>query len=134
MGYEAATMRSIARRARVDPRLVRYYFPSKKDLMAEALPGLGLGTQLADAGRPLAAALQEVWREHPVDRRAVVAGGVSSEPAVQRAFIAAASAIAVARRSPEDPSGLTALLAFSHLLGSWMLTRLGGRPHPQPRT
>ncbi len=33
-GYEAASMRSVARRAGVDPALVRHYFPDRADLFA----------------------------------------------------------------------------------------------------
>jgi AcrR family transcriptional regulator len=36
-GYEAATMRGIARDAGVDPRLVHHYFASKEDLFVEAM-------------------------------------------------------------------------------------------------
>src|SRR3982751_5301507 len=37
LGYDAATVRSIARRAGVDPRLVRYYFADKRGLATAAL-------------------------------------------------------------------------------------------------
>jgi AcrR family transcriptional regulator len=36
-GYDATSMRAIARAARVDPALVRHYFASKADLFAEAI-------------------------------------------------------------------------------------------------
>lgn len=36
-GYEAASMRSIARKAGVDPALVHHYFPEKADLFAESI-------------------------------------------------------------------------------------------------
>lgn len=36
-GYDAASMRAIARRARVDPALVHHYFAEKADLFAEAV-------------------------------------------------------------------------------------------------
>jgi AcrR family transcriptional regulator len=36
-GYETASMRSIARKAGVDPALVHHYFPEKADLFAESI-------------------------------------------------------------------------------------------------
>src|SRR5258708_31545485 len=36
-GYERPSLRSIARRAKVDPALVHHYFSGKADLFAEAL-------------------------------------------------------------------------------------------------
>ena len=36
-GYDAASIRAIARRAKVDPGLVHHYFPDKADLFAEAV-------------------------------------------------------------------------------------------------
>ncbi|WP_062467583.1 TetR/AcrR family transcriptional regulator [Demequina maris] len=36
-GYGAASVREIARRADVDPALVRHYFPSKRELFVEAI-------------------------------------------------------------------------------------------------
>ena len=36
-GYDAASFRSIARRAGVDPALVHHYFPAKADLFAESI-------------------------------------------------------------------------------------------------
>lgn len=36
-GYDAASFRSIARRAGVDPALVHHYFPDKADLFAESI-------------------------------------------------------------------------------------------------
>jgi AcrR family transcriptional regulator len=48
-GYEAATMRGIARAAGVDPRLVHHYFAGKEDVFVEAMQFPVRPTQLIGA-------------------------------------------------------------------------------------
>jgi AcrR family transcriptional regulator len=92
-GYDAASVRGIARRAGVDPALVRHYFSSKAELLAAGLvPGgvdprvvvgaLGAGPRDA-MGESLVRTVLGVW-DPPDGRarlRAVLSGTLSADPA-----------------------------------------------------
>lgn len=132
-GYAAATMRSVARRAQVDPRLVRYYFPSKKDLVAEALAAPDLAGMLAGTeGRPRMD-LPALWAEKPTEWRAVVAGALSGEPDLQRPFIEIADVLVSGGGRIRESDKLDAALAFSRLVGIWTLTTLEAQAEHDPQ-
>jgi AcrR family transcriptional regulator len=131
-GYEAATIRSIAQRAHVDPRLVRYYFRSKRALAGEALAEVELGAALA-ADCQLAERSPAVWDRYPLEWSVLVASAVSVEPEVRQAFVQEVGRLVDSVKGPDDPSGLRTLLAFSHLLGIWMLTGLEASPFHDPQ-
>src|SRR5581483_11622023 len=90
LGYDAATVRSIARRAGVDPRLVRYYFADKRGLATAALGAFDLLDALGAENGDLCVRLARVWDRYPVEWRAQVAGAASDDPEVRAAFVAAA--------------------------------------------
>jgi AcrR family transcriptional regulator len=68
-GYERATIRAIARDARIDPSMVMRYFGSKEGLFAAAvsfdlrLPDLG-AVPREEAGRMLAGHFVDMWEEN----------------------------------------------------------------------
>jgi AcrR family transcriptional regulator len=127
-GYDAATVRAIARRAGVDPRLIRYYFADKGSLAAAALGEFDLLDALAAEPGDLCARLVAVWRRRPVGWRALLAGTASADPEVRRALVAALDTLIADARTPDDPDGLHALLAVAHLVGIWMATALPASP------
>ncbi|MFL6073205.1 MAG: helix-turn-helix domain-containing protein [Mycobacteriales bacterium] len=127
-GYDAATMRAIARRAGVDPRLIRYYFADKRSLAAAALGEFDLLDALAAERGDLPAGLVAVWHRRPVEWRALLAGAASADPEVRQAFVAALDTLVAAARTADDPDGLRALLALAHLVGIWMTTALPAAP------
>lgn len=79
-GYDAATIRSIAARAGVDPALVHHYFGAKADLFsaaldaplapARAVPGM-LDDDLEHAGERVARHVLETWEDPAFRRRGV---------------------------------------------------------------
>jgi len=92
-GFDATSVRAVARRAGVDPALVRHYFGSKADLLAAGLvpggvdPRAVVGAVAAgprDAlGERLARLVLDVW-DTPDGRarlRAVLSGALSADPA-----------------------------------------------------
>jgi len=92
-GFDATSMRAVARRAGVDPALVRHYFDSKADLLAAGLVPRGLDPRVVvgavaagsrDAlGERLARLVLDVW-DTPDGRarlRAVLSGALSADPA-----------------------------------------------------
>ena len=92
-GFDATSMRGVARRAGVDPALVRHYFDSKADLLAAGLvpggvdPRVVVGAVAAgprDAvGERLVRLVLSVW-DTPDGRarlRAVLSGALSADPA-----------------------------------------------------
>lgn len=122
-GYAGVTTRSIARRAAVDPRLVRYYFATNDALLAEALGEFDLAGALDGTRGTPPERMSAIWDSHPLEWRAMVAGGVSAEPALRRSFADAAGAFARLRGGRGENADLQALLIFGQLLGIWLLTR-----------
>lgn len=93
-GYEAATLRGIARAAGVDPRLVHHYFAGKEEIFVEAMqfpvrpavvlgPALELG--LDGAGERMARLFFAAW-DAPEQRERVLGllGGAMASPEVAR--------------------------------------------------
>jgi AcrR family transcriptional regulator len=97
-GYDAASVRGIARRAGVDPALVRHYFGSKAELLAAGLVPGGVdphavigglaGGPRGTLGERLARTVLGLW-DPPDGRarlRAVLSGTLSADPAA-RVFV-----------------------------------------------
>ncbi|MBO0819627.1 MAG: TetR/AcrR family transcriptional regulator [Nocardiopsaceae bacterium] len=119
-GYEAMSVRSIARQAQVDPRLIRYYFSGKKTLVLAALDRFG-AIRASAGGSLLEAtvdAVEESWRGSsrgaPASREAsalpetsaswefVTACALSGEPSVRDAAAALIES-ALDGLAPDDP-------------------------------
>lgn len=93
-GYDGATVRAVARRAGVDPALVRHYFEDKPELFAAAMVPVDVDpAQVVPAlveggvdglGERLARAALGVWEDrHGESFRALFAALGSSEPHLQ---------------------------------------------------
>lgn len=133
-GFEAASLRSIARRAGVDPALVHHYFGTKDGLFAaamelpidveEALPAL-IAPGVEGLGERLVRFYLGVWEAPETRDRflAVVRGAVTHEAsaAMLRGFITRQilSRVAAAVEAP-DPQ-LRASLVGSQLVGLSMV-------------
>ncbi|WP_062462536.1 TetR/AcrR family transcriptional regulator [Demequina soli] len=105
-GYGASSVREIARRADVDPALVRHYFPTKADLFIEAVRPL-------HAGDPRISALATVPRE---ELGAAIVGlflGVWDEPEMARRLRALLASIA----ESDDLGPLFASVMMRDVLG-----------------
>jgi AcrR family transcriptional regulator len=122
--YDAATMRSIARRASVDPRLVRYYFPTKESLAVEALGKFDVAAALARTGDRGWPDVVAIWTQRAVEWRAHIASAVSAEPTARSPFVDSVRDLTDRWQGPADPAGLRTLITFSHILGVWMVTNL----------
>jgi AcrR family transcriptional regulator len=128
VGYPRATIRAIARRARVDPALVIQYFGSKDDLLAaclqmpldvaEVLDGLERGP---DVGTELARRALTAW-QHPVVNqgvRTLLRTGMSHDRAADalRVLFTRSVLPVVARLAGEDRTELRAALVGTQLAG-----------------
>lgn len=133
-GFDAASMRAVARRAGVDPALVRHYFGTKADLFAvvselPGRPGEILG-RLFDAGtdglgRRLVALFFTVW-DTPDGRqrmRALIAAASSRVPAGAglAEFLTGEVIGAVAPRLAGEQRRLRAELIASQVVGLAMV-------------
>jgi len=129
-GFDATSVRAVARRAGVDPALVRHYFGSKSDLFVALnglpeRPGQILGA-LFDAGtdgvgRRMVALFFTLW-DTPEGRqrmRALIAAASSREPVGSglAEFIAAEVTGAIAPRLTGPDPHLRAELIASHVVG-----------------
>jgi len=129
-GFDAASMRAVARRAGVDPALVRHYFGTKSELFSvlnelPGRPGELLG-RLFDAGtdglgRRMVGLFFGLW-DQPEGRqrmRALIAAASSREPAGAglAEFIAADVTGAIAPRLTGVQRHLRAELIASHVVG-----------------
>jgi AcrR family transcriptional regulator len=132
-GYEGATLRGIANKARVDPKLVLHYFDSKEGVFeaamdfpfdpAQALPPL-LEPGLDGLGVRLALFFLEVW-DSPAGARAhaLVRSVVASETAasLMRDFASREILGRLAEKLELDHPQLRASLVASQLVGIAML-------------
>lgn len=133
-GYDATSLRGIARAAGVDPRLVHHYFPGgKEEVAAEALAlplrPADLLARLADGppeelGLRLARTFLGIW--DPPERRDVVRGLLLSAASPDGASLlrgffgeAVLARVASLARAPEP--ALAASLAAAQLLGVALL-------------
>jgi AcrR family transcriptional regulator len=129
-GYDATTMRGIARAAGVDARLVHHYFDGKEDIFVSAIgfparPQDILATVLAgppdQIGERLARTIFAIW-DSPEGRNRIVAllsGALSSEAAARmfREFVTRELIGRIAAALQVDRGELRAALAASHLVG-----------------
>lgn len=143
VGYPRATIRAIARRARVDPALVIQYFGSKDDLLAaclqmpldvaEVLDGLdhgaGAGT---DVGTELARRALTAWQQPVVHQgvRTILRTGLSHDRAADalRVLLTRSVLPVVARLAGEDRTELRAALVGTQLAGLAMGREVLGLP------
>ncbi|MER6381977.1 TetR/AcrR family transcriptional regulator [Streptomyces sp. NPDC001118] len=123
-GYERATIRAIAKDARIDPSMVMRYFGSKEGLFAAAvaldlrLPDL---TRLAreDVGRTLVGHFLDLWEENE-ELTAVLRVGATNEAGAERMQgIFRDQLLPVARQVCPDPEQVPARAALcaAQLLG-----------------
>lgn len=129
-GYDATTIRGIARRAGVDARLVHHYFDGKEEIFVTALGFPARPQQVIELvltgpreqlGERLARTLLGVW-ESPSGRERVIAlfsGAMASEAAARmlREFVTRELLGRIAASLEMDRSELRAALAASHLVG-----------------
>lgn len=142
VGYQAATIRAIARGAAVDPALVHHFFGSKEQVFVAAtelpidpatvVPAI-LAGDTATAGERLTRMFLSLW-ENPATRPpllALIRSAVSTErgAAVLREFITSAVlARIVAGLDQPDPQ-LRAALCGSQLVGlAWVRYVIGVEP------
>ena len=129
-GYEAASLRSVARRAGVDPALVHHYFKDKDDLFVQTMhipvnPGEIIAqaatAPLEQMGEALVRALLTIWRK-PAFRTAVTAmirGLISSSSATKilRPFLQKEIFSRLGSRLPEDSAEPRVALVASQIIG-----------------
>ncbi|MFE0100333.1 TetR family transcriptional regulator [Streptomyces sp. NPDC059009] len=123
-GYERATIRAIARDARIDPSMVMRYFGNKEGLFAAAitfdlrLPDLAAAPR-EDVGRVLVGHFLRVWEEAEV-LTAVLRVGITNAAGAERIQdIFKEQLLPVARRVCPDPAAAPARAALvaSQILG-----------------
>ncbi|WP_413455403.1 TetR family transcriptional regulator [Glutamicibacter sp. FR1] len=126
-GYEAASLRSVARRAGVDPALVHHYFKDKDDLFVQTMhirvnPGeiIAQGPAGAD-GRGAGSRLLTTWRK-PAFRTAataIIRGLISSSSATKilRPFLQKEIFSRLGSRLPEESAEPRVALVASQIIG-----------------
>lgn len=123
-GYERATIRAIAKDARIDPSMVMRYYGSKEGLFAAVLDvDLRLpdpaGFDPHDVGRVLVSHFLDMWEENEV-LTAMLRVGVTNQAGAERMQGIFRDQLApVARRACPDPeqAATRAVLCASQLLG-----------------
>lgn len=131
MGYDRATIRSIAGEADVDPSLIYHYFGTKDELFAisidipipptETLRGLFEGDS-GDIGRRLAETFFLIWEEDQARASLLgilrsAMGGEDQAVTAFRQFLTTAVLEQISPLIPGDDSKLRALLMASQLVG-----------------
>lgn len=129
-GFEGVSIRSIARRAGVDPRLVRYYYGTKQQLLLQAVAVERDPRELAEEilsgsrrtlGRRTASALLEHW-DNPrtaVPYRARLSASLTNDEAVgllRDDFVAIFFGTLARAVSPDRPE-LRAAIAAAQVIG-----------------
>ncbi|MFI6354958.1 TetR family transcriptional regulator [Streptomyces sp. NPDC050743] len=123
-GYERATIRAIARDARIDPSMVMRYYGSKEGLFAAAvaldlrLPDL-TGVPQGEVGRALVSHFLGVWEENE-ELTAVLRVGATNQAGAERMQgIFRDQLLPVARQVCPDPEQVPARAALcaAQLLG-----------------
>ncbi|MGW9632022.1 TetR/AcrR family transcriptional regulator [Agromyces sp. NPDC055520] len=134
-GYEAASVRAIARRAGVDPALVHHYFDGKRALVAEVvevplrpdlLVGEALGAPIDELGGRLVRAVVTAWDSAAVRPAAVAAlrSAIGQGPVSRmiREFLRREIMLRIAAAlGDDDEAELRAELAASQLVGIIMI-------------
>lgn len=113
-GYERSSLRSIARRAKVDPALIIHYFESKEGLLREAL------TPPRDPAEVVGAALADVAPERVGEelvRRVIAIWDAPAMTPVLQAMLRTALADEAAMSVLRDQFQRTVLSAVSVLVG-----------------
>ncbi len=130
-GYEKASMRAIAARAKVDPSLIVHYFASKEGLLREALtlpidPRAVLASGLAEVpdeqvGEELVRVVLGVWEQPAVRSRllSLLRTAVSHDlaMAVLRQMLQRTVVAAVARLVDDDSAQMRAELVATQMAG-----------------
>ncbi|WP_462418547.1 TetR/AcrR family transcriptional regulator [Kytococcus sp. Marseille-QA3725] len=130
-GYEAVSLRMVAREAGVDPALVTYYFDSKAELFEHAMrPVLDpdrveelIGSLTTEnCGHTIVAFVLDLWGDELTARRmagtVAAANSQEAESDFMRGFVLDAFLLPIAHRlSPDEPE-LRATLAATVLLGA----------------
>jgi AcrR family transcriptional regulator len=131
-GYEKATIRAIAREARVDPALVHHFYGSKEEVfkaavsdvlapIAEVMGGVGPGADQRQTSERLARVLVGLWEREPTKGALVgaVRAAVTSETAARLLQgIVQEHAIAAVAASTERPDAeLRANLIGATMMG-----------------
>jgi AcrR family transcriptional regulator len=130
-GYERASMRAIAARAKVDPSLIVHYFASKEGLLREALtlpidPRAVLASGLAEVpdeqvGEELVRVVLGVWEQPAVRSRllSLLRTAVSHDlaMAVLRQMLQRTVVAAVARLVDDDSAQMRAELVATQMAG-----------------
>jgi AcrR family transcriptional regulator len=123
-GYERATIRAIARDARIDPSMVMRYYGSKEGLFAAAvaldlrMPDLARVPR-EEVGRALVAHFLDVWEENE-ELRAILRVGVTNDAGAERMQgIFREQLLPVARQVCPDPEQVPvrAALCAAQMLG-----------------
>jgi AcrR family transcriptional regulator len=122
-GYEGASIRSIARRAKVDPRLIRYYFPSKTALVVAAMNGCHIPERLASGS--FVGIIGRIWRNAPDTWESFVTCGLSNEPEVREVVVDTMRSVLDVHGTADETVRLQMLLTIGHTVGGWLVT--GGR-------
>ena len=141
-GYDATSMRAVARSAGVDPALVRHYFAEKADLFAEAVaapmrPDRIIATALAgpresvgeNLVRAILTALDEPGASARVVRVLHTALGQEFAARMLRQFVMREVLRRLARHIGEDDAELRASFAASQVVGL-LVARYGVRIEP----
>ena len=123
-GYEKATIRAIARDARIDPSLVMRYYGNKAGLFAAAvaidpgLPGLTFDSR-EDMGRTLVRHFLTLWEENGEFTALMRVGATDAAAAERMQVVLRDQLIPLARRvGPEPEQAATrAALCASAVLG-----------------
>lgn len=127
-GYERATVRAIARQARIDPSMVMRYFGSKEELFATAvdvelaLPDvreLGPG----ELGAALVRHFLDLWESSPVLVTLLRVGASYPAGAARMREVFREQLVPVAQRYGHDPdeAGARSTLVASQILGMALL-------------
>ncbi|MFI8187452.1 TetR family transcriptional regulator [Streptomyces sp. NPDC085946] len=123
-GYERATIRAIARDARIDPSMVMRYYGTKEGLFAAAvavdlkLPDLG-ALPREEAGRTLVTHFLDLWERDEVLTALLRVGAAGQAGAERMQGVFREQLLPVARRVCPDPgqAPVRAALLASQLLG-----------------
>jgi AcrR family transcriptional regulator len=133
-GYHGMTMRRVAGRAGVDPRLVRYYFPSKQELVHSCIDArLDAETVRAELagdedsiGHRLVRRVLRTWDEQPVSCRALLAAAVSEQEAGAVMALVVSAVEPVVQSYAPDRQPLRSALICAQLVGLWMTVGVAG--------